>query len=493
MCDRLAARTAPARRSRPEPAGRITETPGTASRRHCRVWTQRAAAALLLVSVGACGSLPERQATPPKAPAALVQVQGAQGAASARQALRQLSGEGRAAAVRHHLEVLTATEGGGTLYRGNHTRLLVDGPATFGAMEAAIRQARHRVLLESYIVEDQGVAARVSELLVRKAADGVRVALIYDAVGSIGTPKDFFERLRAAGVAVCNFNPLNPAARPGHWDMVHRDHRKLLVVDDAVAYTGGINISRVYGSGSFSGSRARATADPLEDGWRDTQIELKGPVAPALAALFEQTWADQGCQGALGPAPPQAADEPGQRHVMVMATEPRADGNPIYSSLIAAVDAARDEVLLTIAYFAPGEDFVRALCDAARRGVRVELVLPGRSDFTLVLHAGRWYYDRLLEAGVRIHERSDAMMHAKTAVIDGVWSTVGSSNLDWRSLVGNHELNVIVLGDDFGDAMRAQFARDREASETIGLVAWRDRGLGNRTWELIGRLAERWL
>jgi len=463
--------------------------PGPAGQRALKV----VAAWLWTLALCACSSLPARQPTPPKAPVSEVEVQGARGPASAHRALRLLGAEGRAAAVRHHLEVLGAVDRGGTLYRGNQTRLLVDGPATFAAMEAAIRQARRRILLESYIVEDEGVAARVSALLVQKAAAGVQVSLIYDAVGSIGTPDTFFKELRAAGVSVCQFNPLNPAHRPGHWGIVQRDHRKLLVVDDVVAYTGGINISRVYGSGSFSGSRGRASEDPLEDGWRDTQIELKGPVVPALATTFKETWADQGCKGRLGPMQTQAVGEPGRRHVMVMATEPDEDDNPIYRSLIAAVDAAQDEVLLTIAYFAPGADFVRALCDAAQRGVQVELVLPGQSDFPLVLHAGRWYYDRLLEAGVRIHERTDAMMHAKTAVIDGVWSTVGSSNLDWRSLVGNRELNVIVLGDDFGDAMRAQFARDREASETIELDAWRDRGLKQRSWELIGRLTERWL
>src|SRR5262249_38235646 len=152
---------------------------------------------------------------------------------------------------------------------------------------------------------------------------------------------------------------------------------------------------------------------------------------------FEQTWATQGCQGSLGTAPPPAAAAPGQRMVKVLRSAPSDAGNRIYSTMLAAIDASQRSVHLTMAYFAPGPDMVAALADAARRGVDVVLVLPGRSDFSLVLHAGRAYYDDLLSAGVRIHEMDDAMMHAKTAVIDGVFSTVGSSNMDWRSFVAN--------------------------------------------------------
>ena len=471
----------------------------------------------LLLLQAACSSLPARDAKVEGA--SRVTVMGAAGALSPTQedrTLRRVAAEGSGDLLALHLRVL-AGSGDVDLYRGNRARLLVDGPATFGAMKAAIAQARGRVLLESYIVEDQGVAAEVAVLLLQRAAAGVKVALLVDAVGSISTPEAFFKRLADGGVAVCVFNPLNPSDRPGHGGLSrinHRDHRKLLVVDDDVAYTGGINISRVYGSGSFSRSRknvatsgnadAAATADgALTDGWRDTQIELRGPVVPALAQVFARTWQDQGCVGELGkpgkpgvkPAGPSgtAAAEPGQRIVKIMASDPRDDGNRIYTSLLAAVDQSRSSVRMTMAYFAPGADFVQALCDASLRGVRVELVLPGRSDNMLVLHAGRSYYTQLLAAGVQIHEMEHAMMHAKTAVIDGVWSTVGSSNLDWRSFVANSELNVVVLGDDFGAEMAALFDRDRAASQPVTPDAWAQRGLQQRTLETIGRLAERWL
>ncbi len=452
-----------------------------------------ACAALL----SACASLPPREPSPPRAPVTALDVHGAKGPVSAAQAARRIAAEGRTEHIKPHLEVLAGL-GGGRIYRGNTTQLLVDGPATFAAMKKAIAGARHRVLLQSYIVEDEGVAARIAELLLERAAAGVTVALLYDDIGSIGTPGPFFEHLRAGGVAVCAFNPLNPLKRPGYRDITQRDHRKLLVVDDAVAFTGGINISRVYGSASLgSGPKRRhADADPLEDGWRDTQIALRGPVVPALTDEFVRAWAQQACEGSTGAEPNAAktvASEPGQRHVKLLLSDPREADNPIYRHLLAAIDTAADEVLLTMAYFAPGRDMVQALADAARRGVRVALVLPGRSDFALVLHAGRAHYNELLAAGVELYEMNDAVMHAKTAVIDGVWSTVGSSNLDWRSLAANHELNVVVLGEQFGAEMRALFERDRAASQPVTREQREQRGLGQRLLEGLGNLFERWL
>lgn len=465
---------------------------------HPRQWPGLAGALLVLATLTGCASLPARTPEASGTAPGRIEVQGAQGTVpreERRDTLREVAAEGKAAHFRHHLGVL-ARSGDADLIQGNRTRLLVDGPATFGAMKAAISAARHRVLLQSYIFEDSGVAAEVANLLLQRAQDGVKVAVIYDAVGSITTPAAFFKRLVDGGVAVCGFNPLNPAQRPGSWGITHRDHRKLLVVDQAVAFTGGINISRVYGSGSGSWRRRppTGTAAPLDDGWRDTQIEMRGPVVPVIAGVFEDTWREQRCQGALGgPGPAPASPEPGERVIKVLASDPRDDVNRIYSSLLAAIDAARVEVRLTMAYFAPGPDFVQALCDAARRGVAVELVLPGRSDSTLALHAGRAYYSQLLEAGVRVHEMDQAVMHAKTAVIDGVFSTVGSSNLDWLSFVTNNELNVIVLGEDFGSEMNALFERDRAASRTIDLESWQRRGIGSRLLEGVGRLVERWL
>lgn len=447
-----------------------------------------------LASRDAAAAAPQQPAPQQRAPAQ-VTVHGRLGpvgAAAQAHTLTALAAEGKADLAARHLSVLAA-DGGANLVRGNAVKLLVDGPATFAAMKGALAKARQRVLLQSYIVEDRGVAADVATLLLAGAARGVKVALLYDSLGSIGTDAAFFDRLRAGGVSVCAFNPVNPAERAGFWGINRRDHRKLLVVDDDWAYTGGINISRVYGSSSF-GRRGKAQDDKgTDDGWRDTQIELAGPVVPVLAREFAQAWHGQGCVDELGAPPPPRTATPGQRVVKVLASDPRDETNRIYRSLIQAIAASERSVYLTMAYFAPGDEFAGALADAARRGVDVALVLPGKSDSTLVLHAGRAYYTRLLDAGVRIFEMEHALMHAKTAVIDGVFSTVGSSNLDWRSLVDNHELNVIVLGDDFGREMEAMFARDREASLAIDATAWSQRPWPRRALEQAGRLAERWL
>jgi len=470
-------------------ADTATQMPGL--RRLCGL----AFSGVLLAVVG-CTSLPPKTADVSPGQAGTVNVSGATGPVSAtaeRKALQGMVNEGKKDLAIHHLKTLTAT-GDADLYQGNRTRLLIDGPATFGAMKAAIAQGRGRVLLQSYIVEDEGVAAEVAELLLARAAQGVKVAMIYDAVGSISTPEAFFKRLVDGGVSVCAFNPINPTKRPGYWGLTHRDHRKLLVVDDDVAFTGGINISRVYGSSSLGRSGQPTGDGALDDGWRDTQIELRGPVVPVIGQVFETTWREQGCKGELGQASPQkAAAEPGTRVVKVIASDPRDKENRIYSTLLAAVDAAQVSVRFTMAYFAPGTDFVNALRKAAERGVEVEMVLPGRSDSSLAFHAGRSYYDDLLSSGVRIYQMEHALMHAKTAVIDGVFSTVGSSNLDWLSFVANSELNVIVLGDDFGGEMNRLFERDRDASKPITLDQWRRRGLNDRAMETLSRLMERML
>lgn len=493
----------------------------------------RAAAAALatLGLAGGCAQTPQRgpgaaggataaataATVPTRAPAAAMRPEtaavkvhdgrGTLAPADEARALARVKAEGRASLVEHHLRVLAAT-GEVDLYRDNRTKLLVDGPATLAAMKAAIARARTRVLLESYIIDDGAVADEMARLLAAKAREGVQVAVLYDAVGSVTTDGKFFDNLAAAGVAVCKFNPINPLERPGYWGINHRNHRKVLVVDNELAFTGGINIARAYSSGSSGGSSGssgpsgssgvggsskNADDKAKDEGWRDTHIELAGPVVEAIARGFTRVWGSQGCGAAIREAPAPARAAPGERIVKVIESDPRESDNRIYDALLAAVSAARRSIHLSMAYFAPGQEMVQALADAARRGVEVGLLLPGRSDFALVLHAGRSYYEQLLAAGVRIHEMPDAVMHAKTAVIDGVFSTVGSSNMDWRSLVANNEINVIVLGDDFGAELERLFERDVKRSEVITLGAWRERGWWQRVKEAVGRAAERWL
>jgi cardiolipin synthase A/B len=409
-----------------------------------------------------------------------------------KRALQSVADEGERAALMHHLGLL-AQVGEVDLYRGNTAKLLVDGPATFKAMKRHIAAAKRRILLESYIFEDEGIAAEMATMLADKARDGVATYVMYDSVGSVRTDAEIFERMKSAGIAVCAFNPINPAKRPGYFSIEHRNHRKTLVVDGDSAFAGGINISQVYAKGSFgSGGSAKSEKDVLQEGWRDTQIELRGPAVAAFAEQFVDTWKSQGCQGTIVEVPVRVA-QPGDRVVKVIVSSPDDPYNAIYASLLNSFKGARESIKITMAYFAPGEDMIQALCDAARRGVDVQLILPAKSDFKLILHAGRSYYSRLLEAGVKIFEMENSVLHAKTAVVDGVVGTVGSSNLDWRSFVANNEINVVVLGRDFGLEMEALFEQDKRASRQITREAWSARGLWPRTLELIGRGAERWL
>lgn len=451
----------------------------------------------LLLLIAGCSTLPQRQPVPELTARQVAQrltLHDAQGPMSQGREQRTLlawAADDSNPLFMHHLGVL-AGNGDPNLYRGNDARLLIDGPVTFAAKKAAMAKAQHRILLESYIFEDTGIAAEIGELLAHKAADGVNVSLMVDGIGSFGTDEAFFEGLRAAGVHMCVFNPVNPLQRPGVFDVTHRDHRKVLVVDNDVAITGGINISDVYMSNS-SGSlrRSKTRAATAEPGWRDTNIELRGPVVQAMGDEFKQVWLAQACEGAVADAP--APLSAGSRVVKVVTSAPVEGHSRIYTTLLAAIDAAQRSVKITMAYFAPGADLVDALCDAAARGVQVTLVLPSHSDSKLVLQAGRSYYERLLSAGVRLYELQEALLHAKTAVIDDVWSTVGSSNLDWRSLVDNNELNVVVLGPAFAAEMQAQFDKDVAASRAIEIDAWRHRGVVQRLQETAGRLAERWL
>ncbi len=405
-------------------------------------------------------------------------------------AIRRVGEEGRQDLLERQLAAL-ASFGDVRLYEGTHGQLLVDGPATFAAMFDAIARARRTILLESYIIDDAEVAHSLARLLVAKRAEGVLVAVIYDDIGSITTPDGYFESMRRGGVLVCAFNPVSPLKRPGYWGITHRDHRKILVVDDEIAFTGGINISGVYASGSLRFGRG-ATYD-REAGWRDTQLQLRGPAVEALAMLVRQTWLEQGCTGEVPgftPGEPAGGGTAGDDVAWVIASSPDDTRNHIYAMLLAAIDASVTSIHLTMAYFAPGKDMVDALADAARRGVEVQLILPAESDFRPVLYAGRSYYRRLLEAGVQIHEFEQAVLHAKTAVIDGVISTVGSSNMDWRSFGGNNEVNVVVLGRDFARQMESMFYDDLRASRPITLADWSDRALPERVLEWLARLFE---
>ena len=367
---------------------------------------------------------------------------------------------------------------------GNRAAILVDGPATHAAMFEAIASARDHVNIESYIVDNDGPGQELAELLLRKRAEGVRINLMFDGWGSWRTPATYFESLRNAGVALVEFNPINPLRHPIAWSLHLRNHRKLLVVDGRVAFIGGVNISSVYSS-----SAAEPTADAL-DCWRDTHLRIEGPVVADLQQLFLDHWR------ASSRRPAQPANYfpslavAGPQRITVAACNAGRRRNPLYRALLTSIDGAERSVYITSAYFVPTRRLIRKLVAAARRGVDVRLALPGVSDVWAPLAAGRATYGRLLAAGVRIFERHNAILHAKTVVVDGVWATVGSSNMDWRSILHNAEANVVVVDREFGTRMEELFHCDADASEEVTLQRWMRRSWTSRLTEWAARKLE---
>jgi cardiolipin synthase len=355
----------------------------------------------------------------------------------------------------------------------------------------AIGGAKRRVHFETYIFEDDEVGRKFSDALIASQARGVQVALVYDSVGSMKTPKAFFDHLAASGVKVVEFNPINPMTAKKGWDVNQRDHRKLLVIDGQAAFLGGINISSVYSGGSFQpGSTGRPDGSLP---WRDTHVKLEGPVVAEFEKLFLATWAKQQGAPLAPPASARPAAARGKEVVRAIGSSPDERYSQFYATLLSAIGSAETSVNLTNAYFVPDPQLMAALKDAAARGVAVTLILPGKSDFWAVFHAGRSFYAELLGSGVKIHERRNALLHSKTAIIDGVWSTVGSTNLDWRSFLHNDEVNAVILGPEFGLQMQAMFDADLADSTEITTQSWEQRPLDDRVMEMAARLWQRWL
>jgi cardiolipin synthase len=365
---------------------------------------------------------------------------------------------------------------------GNHVDLLINGPASFAALANAIRSAHTRIDMESYEF-DNIAGAEFADLLLAARQRGVEVNLIYDAWGANDTPTALFDQLRHGGANVLEYNPLTPNARVPI-QVNARDHRKLLCVDGKLAITGGVNISKVY-----QNTGGPEAADPDDEAWRDTDVRIEGPVVAQFEHYFMETWRQQKGPALTAPPPARPAAEGGIR-VQAIDGAPEDNRPLIYRTLLAIIALSRTSVHLTTGFFVPTPDLMHALEAASRRGVDVQVIVPGRSTSEAALAAGRAKYGDLLEAGVKLHEFQGRILHAKTAVIDGAWSAVGSSNLDWRSTVWNNEIDAIILGADFGGQMETVFRADVAASKTIDLAGWRRRGLGERLQELKARLVE---
>ena len=388
---------------------------------------------------------------------------------------------------RHTAVVESVTES--PLTKGNKVALLADGQATYAAMFKAIQTAKDHINVESYIIEDDDTGRQFANLLLQKQAEGVQVNVIYDSVGSMKTAASFFERLRDGGIQVVGFNPINPLEARGKWGLTHRDHRKILIADGKVAIIGGINISEVYSSSPFR--RKQDEKAPIH--WRDTDIQIEGPAVAEFQKLFLDTWLKQKGPNLSGRNYFPNRKESGNALVRVVGSTPGETNRIPFIVYVSAIIFAEHSIHMTNSYFIPDDQIIKALTDAAERGVDVKIILPGTTDSQVALYAQRYYYSELLKSGVKLYEHSTSLLHAKTAVVDKVWSTVGSTNMDNLSLLSNDEVNAIILSREFAVEMENMFVKDLADSRQIRWDEWKKRPVFQklRTW--VVHLFSKWM
>lgn len=352
---------------------------------------------------------------------------------------------------------------GADLTRGNRYEVFTNGDQIFPAMLNAIDGAKRRISFETYIYKPSETAEQFTDAFVRAARRGVAVRIVLDAVGAMSIEGDHLDRLREAGCEVAWFNP--PA-----WYALHhinsRTHRKILVVDGQVAFTGGVSVGDEW-KGNAQGP----------DHWRDTQVRIEGPVARQLEASFYENFIEgaEDVTPVLDP-PATVADEHGPS--FVVRSSPTGGANEMKRLYLLAVASARRTLDIATPYFVPDEAGRWALAEAIRRGVRVRVLVEGdETDAMPVKYASRHYYEDLLQQGIEIYEYQPTLMHAKVIVVDGVWSMFGSANFDNRSLELNDELNVAVTDRELAARFLKDFEHDLTRAHKLELSEWRRRPL----------------
>lgn len=357
---------------------------------------------------------------------------------------------------------------------GNSIEVLTDGNDVYDALGAAIDRAEHHINAEFYLIRNDATGAWFRDKLVRAAERGVAVRLLCDAYGCLAIGSAWRRPLRRAGAKVGVFLPMRSLfLQPVNL----RNHRKIVVVDGNMAFSGGVNIGNEY-RGQMPGIGT----------WRDTHFRMEGPAAHALQRVFFQDWFFATGEG-VDPTPffPPAARS-GNASVAIVPSGPDTRTEAIHRLFFAAIAGARERVYITTPYFVPDPPMVVALQVAAMRGVDVKLVLPSRSNHRVTFHAGRSYYNELLEAGVHIYEYQPGMIHAKTMVVDGRIVLLGSANMDMRSFRLNFEVHALIHDEPTARELEACFADDLAKTENVQLLTWRLRRRRYRVFEGAGRL-----
>lgn len=355
---------------------------------------------------------------------------------------------------------------------GNTVEILLNGEQIFPSVLASIRAAQRTITYAQYYFEEGPVARDIAEALAERCRAGVGVNVLLDAFGSLNIPAEYPELMRTSGCHVAWFRPLSQYVfRRYH----KRNHRRILVVDGRVGFTGGAGVSRKWmGNGR------------TKDHWRDTDVRVEGPVVEYLQAAFAENWLEATGMVLGGEAYfPRPIEARGRAYAQAVRSSPASGSGAMYTTLLLALSGARESVLVTNPYFVLDERMQEAVLRTVRRGVRVAVLVPAVIDHNIVRQASRAQFGDLLQAGVEIYEYTPALLHAKTMVIDGVWATIGSTNLDNLSFAVNSELNLIFYDRDVAQRLERVFVEDVQASRRVTYEAWKDRGIGARLLEVL--------
>jgi cardiolipin synthase len=365
---------------------------------------------------------------------------------------------------------------------GNKVQLSWKGKELFKNIFDSIGRAKKIICLEFYIFRSDETGLELARLLKKKAAEGVYIYILYDHFGSFGTPRKFWSDIKRANINIRASHPFKWTAPLRY---IHRDHKKLIIIDGERVFTGGLNIANEY-RGYFRKHRKRKK--PVES-WRDTGIMLEGPIARTFMDEFKKSWIIYGGEPIIYDSPDRAEHD-GLPVLPIFASSSRGRRR-LRRLLYYSINHARESIYLTTAYFTPSRRMIDALSDAVKRGVEVRILLPSKSDVPAAHYAGRAFYSRLLKSGIEIYNYEGDILHAKTAVFDSSWSIIGSANLDFQSLRWNDEGNVGILDERFGQQMIDVFNEDLNHSVKIELEQWQKRDLSEKIKERLFALFRR--
>jgi cardiolipin synthase len=364
------------------------------------------------------------------------------------------------------LEKITSS----SFHGGNEIEILQGGDAAFPAMLAAIEKASKYVFIEFYIFRDDPVGIKFTDALIDAARRGIEVRLLYDSCGCRHIRRAFWERVTKEGVEVRSFHPLSIKNLKQY---LHRDHRKILVVDGEVGFTGGMNIGEEYWA-QMEGVKS----------WRDLMVSLRGPAVADLLEVFRESWVEAGGKWfLLGQY--RGSGNSGERRVITLSNASTQRALSLRKAYLLGIHTAQETINIMDPYFIPGRSLISSLKTAVKRGVDVKLLLPGKSDVTTVKFASEALYEELLTSGVKIYEKQGTILHGKTTIIDGYWTIIGSSNLDSRSFNFNYECNFGILDEEISREMVDAFRRDLLTSREVSLEEWKNRPLSNRVLEKV--------